>query len=152
MDINIRETRVIPTLMHWRKEVIANVFGVEPSRRLMAANRQYYIEHTEDGTHVAVIAEADGADVGCGAICLSDELPSLDNPSGRCACLMNIYVREAYRGHGVGRAIVRWLVERARRSGCGKIWLETTEMVRPLYHNAGFKDLTGYMKYEDNQP
>lgn len=147
----IREITAIPTLMHWRKEVIENVFGMTPSKRLLVANRRYYRQHIADGTHIAVVAEMDGTDVGCGAMCLSEELPSPDNPSGKCAYLMNIYVREEYRGHGTGHSIVRWLVDKARESGCDKIYLETTEGARPLYKSIGFKELNGFMKYADIQ-
>lgn len=151
MNVSMREVIVIPTLMHWRKEVIENVFGVVPSKELMAANRMYYMEHIADGSHIAIVAEIDDQDVGCGAICLSDELPSPDNPSGRCAYLMNIYVRKEYRGHGVGHSIVCWLVEKARQLGCDKIYLETTDGARSLYKDIGFKELSGFMKYADIQ-
>lgn len=137
--------------MHWRREVIENVFGTEPSKRLMVANRQYYRRHIADGTHIAVVASTDDTDAGCGAICLTEELPSPDNPSGRCAYLMNIYVREEFRNSGVAHAIVRWLVNKARQLGCDKIYLETTDMVQPLYKSIGFNDLPGTMKYADIQ-
>ena len=137
--------------MHWRREVIENVFGTEPSKRLMVANRQYYRRHIADGTHIAVVASTDDTDAGCGAICLTEELPSPDNPSGRCACLMNIYVREEFRNRGVAHAIVRWLVNKARQLGCDKIYLETTDMAQPLYRSIGFNDLPGTMKYADIQ-
>lgn len=137
--------------MHWRREVIENVFGTEPSKRLMVANRQYYRRHIADGTHIAVVASTDDTDAGCGAISLTEELPSPDNPSGRCAYLMNIYVREEFRNSGVAHAIVRWLVNKARQLGCDKIYLETTDMVQPLYKSIGFNDLPGTMKYADIQ-
>lgn len=149
MKVTIREITAIPTLMHWRKEVIENVFGVTPSKRLLVENRRYYQKHIADGSHIAVVAEADDSDAGCGAICLSEELPSPDNPSGRCAYLMNIYVRREYRERGVGHAIVGWLVDKARGLGCDKIYLETTDCARTLYKDIGFKDLTGLMKYAD---
>lgn len=149
MKAIIREITALPALMHWRKEVIENVFGVIPSKRLLVANRRYYREHIADGTHIAVVAEIDETGVGCGAVCLSDELPSPDNPSGHCAYLMNIYVKEEYRGQGIGHAIVTRLVDKARQFGCDKIYLETTDGARTLYHSAGFKELPGIMKYAD---
>lgn len=103
MSTTIRQVTAIPTLMHWRKEVIENVFGTTPSKRLLAANRRYYLQHIADGSHIAIVASVDGTDAGCGAICLSDELPSPDNPSGHCAYLMNIYVRKNYRSRGIGQ-------------------------------------------------
>ncbi len=151
MKVSIKEVTAIPTLMHWRREVIESVFGVIPSNRLLAANRQYYRRNIAEGRHIAVIAETDCVGVGCGAICLSEELPSPDNPSGKCAYLMNIYVRHEYRRHGVGHAIVRWLVDKAKDLGCDKIYLETTDCARPLYNSIGFKDMPGIMKYADIQ-
>lgn len=147
----IREVTAIPTLMHWRREVIENVFGVEPSKRLLVANRQYYQRNIAEGRHIAIVAEMDGAEAGCGAICLSEELPSPDNPTGRCAILMNIYVREEFRGQGIGRTIVEWLLDKARQLECDKIYLETTDNAHILYKHIGFNDLIGYMKYADNQ-
>ncbi len=147
MNVIIRQVIVLPTLLHWRKEVIEQVFGVVPSKTLLIANRQYYQKHLADGSHIAVVAEVDGEDVGCGALCLSEELPSPDNSSGRCAYLMNIYVRKAFRCHGIGHTIVRWLVEKARQLDCDKIYLETTSGARTLYEDAGFKELPGIMKY-----
>lgn len=147
MKVIVQEITAVPTLMHWRSEVIEGVFGVAPSKRLLAANRRYYRQHIADGSHVAVVAEADGEGVGCGAVCLTEELPSPDNPSGRCAYLMNIYVREAWRRRGVGHAIVRRLIEIARESGCDKIYLETTDGARSFYRSIGFNELLGIMKY-----
>lgn len=148
MKVTIRERKALPTLMHWREEVIENVFGVKPSQALLVENRKYYMRHIYDGSHIAVVAQADGIDAGCGGICLTEELPSSDNPSGRCAYLMNIYVREPFRRKGIARSIVEWLVDKARKAGCDKIYLETTPQAHPLYKEIGFEDLPGIMKYE----
>ena len=151
MSIAIRTVADIATLMGWRREVIENVFGVRPSETLMEANRRYYETHIADGTHIAAVAADGGEDAGCGAICLTEELPSPDNPSGRCAYLMNIYVRSTFRNRGIGHAIVRWLVAKAIEAGCDKIYLETTPGARPLYKSTGFEPLPGIMKYADIQ-
>lgn len=151
MNLIIKSLDDIDRLMSWRREVIGEVFGVTPSQELLAANRAYYETHIPAGGHIAVVAEADGVEAGCGAICLSDELPSPDNASGRCAYLMNIYVRAPYRSRGIGHAIVAHLVETARGLGCDKIYLETTEGARSLYRGLGFEELPGIMKYAHAQ-
>lgn len=147
--IELHPITALPTLMHWRIEVIRNVFGIEPSLRLLVANRQYYRKHIPDGTHYAYVASSDGAECGCGAVCFTDELPSPDNPTGRCAYLMNIYVREAFRNKGIGHAIVHYLIERAKKEGCGKITLETTSEGKTLYESLGFRDMPDIMKWYD---
>lgn len=151
MNVSLREVRAIPTLMHWRAEVLRHVFGAEPSRRLLVENRRYYRTHIADGSHLAFIAAVDGTDCGCGAICLTAELPSPDNPTGRCAYLMNIYVRSEFRNRGVAHAIVERLIMEAHVRGCCKIYLETTDMGEPVYSSLGFEPMEGMMKLHDSQ-
>ena len=147
--IELQQIKELPELMMWRQEVLRHVFGEEPSQPLLEENRRYYREHIADDTHFAIKAEWNGEDAGCGAICLTDELPSPDNPTGKCAYLMNIYVREAFRKHGIAHAIVKRLVEEARKRDCGKIYLETTADGRPVYESLGFRNLPDIMKLYD---
>lgn len=109
MMTDIRKITSLDELMGWREEVIANVFGVRADDGLLESNRQYYSTHIQDGSHIAVVASSEGIDCGCGAICFSEELPSPDNPGGKCAYLMNIYVREVYRNKGIAHRIIRYL-------------------------------------------
>ncbi len=124
MDVTIRQIHLLPTLIHWRKEILENVSGAAPSKRMLADTRLYYQKHIADGSHIAVMAEADGIGVGFGAISVVEELPSPDNPSGLCGRLTDVYVQKEYRSKGIGQMIVRWLVDKAAESGCGAIWLE----------------------------
>lgn len=141
-------------LMSWRETVIREVFDVPggaPLDALMAENRRYYEKHLADGSHIAVVALLDGAPVGCGAVCLYDEMPSPDNPSGRCAYLMNVYTTPGARGHGIAAATVRRLVEDARAAGAEKVYLETTDGARPMYARLGFEPMEGFLKLGDGE-
>lgn len=144
--ITVKRIYDVPTLMGWRREVIQDVFGQEPTEDLLKANRSYYIRNIPEGSHIALVASYGEDEAGCGALCLSEELPSPDNASGRNAYLMNIYVREPFRCKGIGHFIVKSLVEIAREKGCGKIYLETTDEGRPVYSSLGFCDMEGFMK------
>lgn len=150
-EVATRSITSVAELMKWREEVIVNVFGLVPDSRLLESNRMYYEVHIRDGSHAALVASVGEIDCGCGAVCFSDELPSPDNPTGRCAYLMNIYVREHFRNRGIAHAIVRSLVALAKRKGCGKIYLETTDDGRPLYESVGFKEMPDMMKYYDSE-
>lgn len=149
MTIQLRQITAIPSLMHWRAEVIRTVFGIEPHPRLLVANRKYYRQHIADGSHIAIVATCDGTDCGCGAICITDELPSPDNPTGRSAYLMNIYVRKPFRNRGIAHTIVGRLVEEAKSRGCRKIYLETTPEGKSLYLSSGFLNMPDMMKHND---
>lgn len=144
--INLREITDISELMKWRSDVIKEVFGESASADLLGANRKYYESHIVDGRHLAFVASIDGEDVGCGGICFTEELPSPDNTNGCCAYLMNIYVRESYRCHGIAHAIVERLIAEAVKRDCKKIYLEATDDGVPVYQSLGFQSMNGMMK------
>ncbi len=139
----------IEELMNWRMEVLSEVFSdckEEIISELYQANYDYYKDAHDKDSHIAVFAEVDNVTVGCGGICIYQEMPSPDNRNGLCAYLMNIYTRKEYRGLGIARQIVRYLIEQAHDRGIQKIYLETTDSGRMLYEHVGFEEMTGYMK------
>ena len=104
-DITIRQASLddLDLLIHWRMEVLHCVFSIPgdaDTAELRQQNLNYYRKALENGSHIACFAEEDGEIVGCGGLCLYDEMPSPDNPTGHCAYLMNIYVRPEHQGHG----------------------------------------------------
>ena len=138
-------------LISWRMEVLDTVFAEDKpwdAEALREANLGYYREHIGKD-HFACIISVDGKDAGCGAICIQDEMPSPDNPTGKNAYLMNIYTREEFRHKGVGEAVVAWLIDRARAEGADKIYLESTDMAKSLYSKIGFAPMHGMMKLQN---
>lgn len=136
-------------LMQWRMEVLHHVFTLPNNAsitELEATNCRYYEEQLPQGGHIACFARQADETVGCGGICIYDEMPSPDNQSGRCAYLMNIYCRKQYRHQGIGRRIVEWLIREARLQGITKIYLETSAEGRKLYKSMDFKDMADMMK------
>jgi GNAT superfamily N-acetyltransferase len=69
-------------------------------------------------------------------------VPNLTHGGRPYAILENIVVDAAQRSRGIGDAIVRHLVEEARRAGCYKVSL-TSNLVRteahPFYERLGFR-------------
>ena len=138
----------IDLLVSWRETVIREVFELGADAdvsALVAANRAYYEEHIPDGTHIACFAREGGVIVGCGSICLHDELPSPDNPTGKCAYFMNIFTVPVARGKGVAKKVTAWLIAKTRELGITKVYLETTEMARSLYIRQGFVPMVDYL-------
>jgi Acetyltransferases len=135
-------------LMAWRMEVLHEVFDIPYNTdvsELRNANLEYYHRALPIGSHIACFALYGGKKVGCGGICLQEEMPSPDNPSGKCAYLMNIYVRPPFRLLHIGTAIVEWLIKDVRRKGADKIYLETSEAGRGMYRHLNFQDMKDLM-------
>lgn len=151
MNICIRKATVddMELLLQWRMEVLHEVFAVpfeQPMDSLKEENRAYYERELASGGHIACFACVNGAVAGCGGICLYREMPSPDNPSGKCAYLMNIYTRPQFRKQGIGKEIVAWLTTQAAKQGITKIYLETSKAGKPLYQGMGFVPMEDMMK------
>jgi predicted N-acetyltransferase YhbS len=85
------------------------------------------------------LAMVDGRPVGCVA------LRPLDTPG--IAELKRMFVRTSARGHGVGLALARKAIDRAREAGYTRIRLDTLDTMNDaqrLYHKLGFTDIEPY--------
>ena len=153
MDIEIQKAELtdIDLLIQWRMRVLHDVFSIpdnQPMKEIEQANTIYYQSALQDGGHIACFAYHKNEIVGCGGICLSKEMPSPENFSGQCAYLMNIYTCPRFRGLGVGKMVVQWLVEQAVQRNITKIYLESSISGRTLYEKMGFLDMPDMMKLQ----
>jgi len=160
MSIQIRPLSIndIPLLTDLRMEVLSHVFSEKRKDfteaewdALRQENLRYYSEELAGGGHIACAAFSEGEIAGCGGICIYREMPSPDNLSGICAYLMNIYTREPYRKQGISRQVCHWLIQKATARGAGKIYLETSECGRNLYHSMGFREMQDYLQLEADE-
>jgi GNAT superfamily N-acetyltransferase len=85
------------------------------------------------------IAE-DGSDVAVGMVNLKlfDRMPTPLSAPSRWGYLANLYVDPAYRGQGIGDALVAALVARAVDENLVRIVLAPSEQALPLYRRHGF--------------
>jgi GNAT superfamily N-acetyltransferase len=70
----------------------------------------------------------------CGSVVVSAK-------SGRVGKLSGFYVSDAYRGHGIGRALLQAAVEASRDTGLASLYLETWGGMRAagqLYESTGW--------------
>ncbi len=156
--IEIKELKAddMELLLSLRMEVLSNVFAVEKKELtddewedIRKQNEEYYTEEFGKSGHIACALYASGKLAGCGGVCLYREMPSPDNRSGRCAYLMNIYVRKEFRRQGFAKEICNYLIERSVDAGAEKIYLESSDMAVSLYRSLGFEDMNGYMKLKN---
>lgn len=137
-------------IMAWRMRVLAEVFApLDPAQipALEKANRLYYQQHLANDSHLCFFLEdqAEKQVKGCGGICLWQEMPSPDNPSGQCAYFMNIFIDPKYRHQHLARWMVLHMVEICKTRQITKIYLESTKEAKSLYEACGFVPLEDYM-------
>lgn len=140
-------------LMDWRMRVLAEVFAdsLHPDWEAIRKNNEdYYKEAFVKGSHTACFAlnDENGEIIGCGGICYQKEMPSPDNLTGTNGYLMNIYTLPEYRGQGIGRKIIEFLIADAKTRRTEKIYLESSVDAKRLYEEIGFLDMHDYMKLE----
>jgi GNAT superfamily N-acetyltransferase len=82
------------------------------------------------GVLAAWIAEEGGRSVGQAGLLIR----------GRAAELLNVYVAPAFRGRGLGTALVEAAIAEARSRGLAAMRLQPTDEGRPIYERAGFVD------------
>lgn len=140
------ELRDVEALVRMRVELlhVAAALGVptdlsgEEWEEVRAATRDYFSKALPAGEHFGVVAEAEGIVVGCGGIVFMERPPYQGNLQGREAYLMNMFTEPAWRGKGIGAAIVNELVRCAREAGAKRVSLDAEEKARRVYAKAGF--------------
>ena len=89
-----------------------------------------------------LVATADGRLAGC---CALRPLDTADYPNA--AEMKRLYVRDAFRGMGLGRQLVEATLDAARQAGYASVLLDTLddmEAARTLYEDLGFEDIPPY--------
>lgn len=135
-------------LVATREEVMHEVWDLSADADLgecMTQTREYYREALPSAAHSAFLVH-DGDDfMACAGISYYRVMPTYDNPTGRKAYVMNMYVRPAYRHRGIASHLLQLLCDDARAQGIDFISLEASESGRLLYANAGFAPMPDEM-------
>lgn len=96
-------------------------------------------EIAADKNNELIVAETDGEIVGTMQITFT---PSISFQGGKRAGVESVRVDARYRGRGLGKALMLWAIERAKKEGCHVLQLTTnsdrTDAHR-FYENLGFK-------------
>ena len=93
---------------------------------------------------VVAVAEVGGRVVGAGTLLVEHKFI---NRAGRAGHIEDVAVAAEQQGRGIGRALVRYLLERAAEAGCYKTILDCADEVVPFYEGLGFERRTNGMDF-----
>jgi GNAT superfamily N-acetyltransferase len=96
----------------------------------LAAYQRAFRVIDDDPAHILMVAEADRDIV---ATMQLSFIPGLARRGAMRAQIEAVRVHEAYRGRGLGAAILTWAIDEARRRGCALVQL-TTDKSRTAAH------------------
>ena len=108
-------------------------------------NINYFRNALNTESYIGFIAIEGNTVAGTGGICLHIHPPSYGVPNGKTACLLNMYTLPGARGKGVAGKILSLLIEKAKEKDCCKIYLNASNMGKPLYQKNGFTDVENEM-------
>ena len=117
-------------------------------KKFLDANIDYFRNAVADGSYIGIVAEENNEPAGMGGICLHIHPPSYAVPNGKSACLLNMYTVPKFRGQGVAGKILASLVEKARELQCCKVFLNASDMGKPLYQKFGFEEVKNEMVFD----
>ena len=93
---------------------------------------------------VVAVAEVGGRIVGAATLLVEHKFI---NQAGRAGHIEDVAVAVGQQGRGIGRALIRYLLERAAEAGCYKTILDCADDVLPFYERLGFRRRTNGMDF-----
>ncbi len=114
--------------------------GSLPARGVVQAHLREHLLGADSPLHLGVASDADGRVLGLAAVLFVHSLVEPAPPHDRQCHLKELFVREAARGRGVGRALMAWTAREALQRGCGRVdWhvQATNQAGRRFYKRLG---------------
>lgn len=106
----------------------------------LAAYERMFAEITADPNQLMVVAELEGAVIGCVQITI---IPGLSRGATRRGQIEGMRIGAAWRGQGHGSALAAWAIAQCRERGCTLVQL-TTDRQRTgpvqFYERLGFRN------------
>lgn len=104
-------------------------------------------EHLADDSNVAFIAEEEGKIVASAVVCYYNILPQITNLTGKAGYIQNVFTLPDYRRRGLASELVNRIKQDAKERNVGKIYLDATDMGKPVYERLGFEPLPREMVF-----
>jgi GNAT superfamily N-acetyltransferase len=133
----------IPALVELRIAFDRELAGegpIELTGEHRALTDEYLRSHVPDGRFRVWVADAAGDLVGMAGLVVIDRPPHPRSRRTPEAMIFNVMTVAAWRGRGVGRAVMEAVIADGRALGCRRLVLRTSDDGSHLYAGLGFTD------------
>jgi ribosomal protein S18 acetylase RimI-like enzyme len=149
MEIRKADMNDIEALVENRIEFVSSLRNheVEIIDDFKRYTKEYMMEHISDNSMVCLIAEDEGKIVATVMVCYYQVLPLMSNLIGNTGYILNVYTLPDYRKRGLASQLLNIIIEESRKRNVGKLYLNATDMGKPVYEKLGFELLDREMVY-----
>jgi GNAT superfamily N-acetyltransferase len=109
-------------------------------RELTRITRDYIRRHMDDGSYVGFLGVRGGRTVACASLLIYELPPLHGKPDRRQGHVLNVYTAPDQRGRGIGRRMMKAIIDEGRARGLFRLFLNATKMGEPLYRSLGFHE------------
>ncbi|WFR55138.1 GNAT family N-acetyltransferase [Anaerocolumna sp. AGMB13025] len=113
--------------------------SAEFEKKLAENTRQYILEGFNNQTYQVLVAELNGEIVAMSGLTYYTLPPNDHCPNGKTAYIGSVYTKPNYRRQGIVSKLLDITVEEAKKSGCERLQLHTTDMGKTIYESYGFE-------------
>lgn len=92
-----------------------------------------------DEAVVCAVAESPSGLVGMGWLVIFERAPNVDDRHRLSGDVQSVYVETGWRGRGIGRAVLRHLLDEADARGIPRVTVSANERAASLYRGLGFR-------------
>jgi len=149
ITIRRAEKRDVPRLVELMQALTITTSEAESGgASTLAEFEKVFEDIASDAKHHLLVVEVSGKIVGSGDILI---VPNLSHRGLPWAVIENVIVDETMRRQGIAHALVAYMIDLAKRSGCYKIGLSSDKRrsaAHRLYESLGFRQYgLGYRIY-----
>lgn len=129
-----------------RKAFITDVMNREASEEFMEATTKYFHNNINSESVLCYIATHEEQIVASVVTTIAQVIPKTYNLSGKIGYVYNVYTLPNYRRQGLATKLLQEVITEAKNLGIGELYLNATEVGRPVYEKLDFKMLENEMR------
>lgn len=95
--------------------------------------------------HIIAVAETEGKIIGSATLLLETKFI---HKGGKIGHIEDVVVDKNYQGKKIGEKIIKYLLEKSKKSGCYKTILDCADEVKPFYEKLGFRHYSNALRID----